>query len=150
MASDFRPSFLDFLGGGAFISAFITFRRVPVSKWTLRNLWIPFRSWISRSIHFFFSYAIIRWHQTSVNNNYDILSWCFSFITLPIPSECLIFLRAHRRRKKARVESVDDVHRTIPTATWTACLILNRPTISGGRNSEFYCSYFFHILGIPC
>ena len=32
MASDFRPSFLDFLGGGAFISAFITFRSVLVSK----------------------------------------------------------------------------------------------------------------------
>ena len=55
----------------------------------------------------FFFHVVTVWYQTLVNN---ILSWCFSFITLR-----LIFLRAH--------SSVDDVHRTIPTATWTVCLI---------------------------
>src|SRR5467141_1103300 len=87
MASDFRPSFLDFLGGGAFIIQFT----------------------------FFFLMQLLDdiKHQSTTTT----ISLCFSFITLPIPSECLIFLRAHRRRKKARVESVDDVHRIIPTAT---------------------------------
>ena len=47
-----------------------------------------------RSLDFqaqFTVFFFIIWHQTSVNNNYDILSWCFSFITLH-----LIFHRASR------------------------------------------------------